>query len=502
MYKKILLSLILVVSIVSSPVAEAKGANIPIISTVVETAIAVVEDAVSITIDLVESIPIVGPIIIESYNLIGDVVGGVVTIVDCVTSPFECIDKDSPSSGSNLSIPSKPLNVSVSNKYEDGSFINHGFIISWDAPESLGGAASVGYRIYRGTSQSSLGTLITTTEMDNGQKSFIENRIQDPTSPFYYKVVAFNAKGESVGDIVKAPIDIRYLTDTMTLVGAGFKDDTKVYLKNNGNSILCSGFTAPDSRTLTGGVCDITTAPTGNWTVRIVSSNDEYSECVDCFRIALPEPVSPSVSISKIDLSDGVFKIDSIAGDNLYTGATVRVVANNQKLDCFSLSAFNYKTNNFSGGQCNVDSFKAFLNILGFTSDSDISKLSVEIVNDSNSAPVIPSNVPTFTCTSTSYSPDAATVCGISPITQYSNCGVKKTAMPTLICSSGKTCKDGACVGCTPEAMSTTCYATTINNIDRKYCDGRQVNNNCGTAITCDVSVCSSGQSCLNAICQ
>ncbi len=478
MYKKLLLSAVLVACIIYSPVAEAKGA-IPII---------------------------IAPITYITNTIITPVVEGIVTLVDCALNPFSCLPKDDDPDTKSISAPSAPQNVKITNcdgeeRNADGScvlYINHGYRITWDAPANLGGASSVGYRIYRSQNENLLNAItITTSELDAGQKYFEENRIQDPSQPFYYKVVAFNNAGESVGSVVMAPTDIRYLTDILTLTGSGFSDDTKVYLINNGNSILCVGFTAPDSHTLTGGICDITSAPTGSWTVRIQNPDGKRSDW-EVFKIALPEPVSPTVNMTKIDLGDGVFKIDSIAGDNLYTGASVRVVSDGNKLDCFSLSSFDYKNNEFPGGQCNVAAFQEFLKTLGFTSDSDIAKLSIEILNDPNSAPVIPTGIPTFICESTSYTPDASTVCGTSSITQYSNCGVFRSAMPQLVCASGQVCQDGACVGCTPLTQSAACSFIN-NNTQYYYCDSRKVDDNCGGKITCDASICST--SC-NVICQ
>jgi hypothetical protein len=512
MYKKISISLLLIASIAFSPVAEAKG-------------VPIVQDVVQAAVDIVSVIPIVGPIVVA----VNDVVNVVTSTIDSITSSIPVVGtiydgvKDLVQAGGDLvvasidkvgecmgvfngcciclpegggggshpaaiTIPTGPLSVVISNKDADGvTYINHGFKITWDVPTSLGGASKVGYRIYRGTSQSSLTTLITNTEMDNGQKFFLENRIQNPQNPFWYKVVAFNSAGESVGDAAQlAPTDIRYLTDPLTLVGSGFTNETKVYLIHNGNSILCMGFTASDSHTLSGGTCDITSAPTGTWTVRIQAPDGSRSDCVDCFKITLPTPVSPSVTISKASLNDGVFKIDSIIGDNLYTGATVRVTSGAKKLDCFSLSGYDYKGSKFPGGQCDIT---AFLKTLGFTSDSNVGGLSVEIVNDLNSAPVVPSGIPSFTCTSSSYTPAAVDTCPAgSSFDQYSNCGVKSAAIASKTCSSGQVCQSGTCVGCTPSTAA--CGASVCGSVS----DG------CGGTVSC--GTCSSGFVCSNGVCQ
>ena len=499
MYKKILLSLALLGSIIISPVAQAKGT--PVIGPVVE----------SVT-KIVEQIPLAGPVIVDSWNVIADITNTavdltvkavdklivepaltVVNILDTfVITPLECVGAlpggcvpGKTTTPSSLSAPSKPLNVQVSNKYNDGSYINHGFRVYWDAPSSLGGASSVSYRIYRGTSASSLSTLITTTEMSNGQREFLENRIQDPTKPFYYKVIACNSAKCGDGDVVMSPTDIQYLTNAMTLTGAGFSKDTKVSLVNDGKSVACSGFTASDSRTLTGGTCNITDAPTGVWTVRIQNLDGKMSECKGCFKIALPEPVSPSIIISKKDLSDGKFSVVSVAGDNLYTGATVQIAAKGNTFDCFSLSSFDYQSNKFAGGECDIS---GFLKTLGFSSDSDIIKLSVQIVNDVNSVPVIPSGIPSFTCTSSSYTntynKDISQICGTSPIEQISNCGVVVSSNPGLTCISGQTCTNGACVGCAKKTTQEACGVKVCGSVS----DGCNGTISCGT--------CSSGYIC------
>ena len=490
MYKKIPISLLLIASITFSfsPVAEAKGT--PIIG----DAIKAVKNVITFVLPPFISAPILGV-----TDFIGNLVAVIANTAYCAVDLSSCLpDKDlKKGEGVSLSAPSAPQNVEITNcdgteRNADGSclvYINHGYRITWDAPVNFGGASSIGYKIYRGESETSLNTLITNPEMDAVQKYFEENRIKDPSNPFYYKVVAFNSAYESDGIVVMAPTDIRYLTDVLTLTGSGFSDNTKVYLINNGNSILCVGFTAPDSHTLTGGVCDITSASTGSWTVRIQAPDGKRSDCVDCFRIALPKPISPAISITKTDLSDGIFKINSIAGDNLYTGASVRVVYNNQKLDCFSLSSFDYKNNKFPGGQCNTESFQRFIKTLGFTDDSDVSKLSVEVSNDPNSASVIPDGIPTnFSCSSSVYTPDASTICGSSLITQYSNCGVARSVMPELICSSGQVCQDGACVGCIPKTKTAACGTWVCGSVS----DGCSGTVSCGTctAGTCTNGVC------------
>lgn len=510
MYKKISISLLLIASIAFSPVAEAKG-------------VPIVQDVVQAAVDIVSVIPIVGPIVVAVNDLTNAVTSTIDNAISSIPGVGLIYDgaKDIVQAGADLavatidkigecagvfngcciclpegggggshpaaiSLPSSPLSVVISNKDSDGvTYINHGFKITWDAPTSLGGASSVGYRIYRGTTQGSLTTLITTTELNNGQKFFLENRIQNPQNPFWYKVVAFNAAGESAGEAVQAPDDVRYLTDPLTLVGSGFTNETKVYLIHNGNSILCMGFTASDSHTLSGGVCDITSAPTGNWTVRIQASDGSRSDCVDCFKITLPTPVSPSVTISKASLNDGVFKIDSIIGDNLYTGATVRVTSGAKKMDCFSLSGYDYNGSKFPGGQCDIT---AFLKTLGFTNDSNVSGLSVDIVNDLNSEPVVPSGIPSFTCTSSSYTPAAVDTCPAgASFDQTSNCGVKSTATAAKTCSSDQVCQSGVCVGCTPSTAA--CGAAVCGSVS----DG------CGGTISC--GTCTSANSCVQGSC-
>ncbi len=508
MYKKILLSLVLVGSILVVPAAQAKGTpvigtvvsigeniinSIPVVNTVYNAVVAPVAQMVGNVVNIVSGVGQCGVTFGLScpVNQIAEQFTGLVSAGTCLGSfGTVCLETGSginPTGPSTIqTIPSKPLNVQVSNKYEDGTYINHGFRVYWDAPSSLGGASSVSYKIYRGTSASSLSTVITTTEMNNGQRFFLENRIQDPTKPFYYKVVACNAAGCSDGDVVSAPTNVQYLTNAMTLTGAGFSKDTKVSLVNDGKSVDCTGFTVPDSRTLTGGVCNITDAPTGAWSVRIQNPDGKMSECKDCFKITLPEPVSPSVVISKNDLSDGKFNVASVAGENLYTGAMVQVTAKGNTFDCFSLSSFDYQNSKFIGGQCDISSF---LKTLGFTSDSDIAKLSVQILNDANSIPVVPSGIPSFTCTSSSYTPDVKTICGTSQISQVSNCGVTRLVMPELVCSSGQVCTNGACVdssSCTPTATTTACISRTCGGVD----------NGCGGTISC--GTCSSGYVCNN----
>jgi hypothetical protein len=515
MYKKILISLLLVSSLMFSPLAQAKGdiippiitnfvEQIPVVSNVYNALVAVVNTAVD-TVKLGFDVGICGITLGNTCNVANDI-HNIVENVGCVLTygnPHNCVDLGSdsgsdstPASQPNLSAtsaPSAPQNIKITNcatTNSDGTcsqYINHGFKITWDAPASFGGASNVGYKIYRGTSSDSLTTLITTTAMNNGEKLFLENRIQDPTKPFYYKVVAFNSAGEGPASaVVEAPTDIRYLTNPLTLSGVGFNTKnstgTQVYLINDGKDILCSGATVQDSNTITGAVCDITSAPTGDWTVKIISPDGKYSTCENCFKISLPEAVSSSVVISKTDLSDGIFKVDSVAGDNLYTGATVWVTAaNGQKLNCFSLGNFDYVNSKFPGGQCNVQSFLK-------ETGGDMSKLSVEITNDSNSNPVSLST-PAFTCTSNSYSPDPATVCGTTQITQYNICGQSKQATPSLVCSSNQVCTNGSCVGCTPKTQDQACGSWVCGNVS----DGCNGTISCGT--------CAGNSTCVNGSC-
>ena len=186
-----------------------------------------------------------------------------------------------------ICIPSNVPAATISNKYEDGSFINHGFKIVWDAPLSASEESPVWYKIYRGANADNLDTEIITDEMRTGERFFMENRIQDVNSALYYKVVAVNEKGEGDGVATSTEgLSVRFLVENMTLTGAGFSERMGVFLVKNGLTVECSGFeVVNDGHNLINGTCDITDAPTGEWTVRIISSDGQLAELPTPFTI-------------------------------------------------------------------------------------------------------------------------------------------------------------------------------------------------------------------------
>lgn len=413
--------------------------------------------------------------------------------------------------------PSAPQNAKIQP-------IDHGFSITWSAPISDGGKPPISYKIYKSADPLFVSSItIQTTDMKNGKLFFNDNRIQDPSAvtsenPLYYKVVAVNTLGEGPGMIVntKGLGSIQYGVDT-TIKGSGFIKDSSitVALVAPGERYDCGKFDYIDSNTVKG-KCNITETPTGTFDVEVTmvaGGKTLKATLYSGFQVTYPKPTAASVDV-KSEISDGKLTINSVQGDNLYTGAFVKiaVVSNGTKLaekNCFNLSSFDYTNNNFpGGGSCDISDLLK-------TAGGDLAKIKIFIANDEGSIPVEVTIPTLLTCASVTWTPDSSTICPGTSFTQTSNCGTSRTAQGTktitwtpdpsikcgsftqtsncnttqsatggLTCGSGQTCYNNAC--CTPKTKTAACGTK---------CSG-SASDGCGSNITCDSSVCSSPDTC------
>ncbi len=416
-------------------------------------------------------------------------------------------------------LPPNPLSPAISS-------IDHGFKISWSTPSP----APASYKIYKSTSSGAIIQTIQTSGL-----SFNDNRIQNPssvtsTNPLYYKITSIKANGqESTGTTVNTiglgPV--QYVVSPITVKGSGFVSGSTITIVlisvDTGERYNCGQFTYQDSNTITGS-CNITDTPTGTFDVEVTMiSGGKTTKAVlpSGFQISYPAPISPSISIStgNLDLTSGKLIIDSIQGDNLYTGAQVNLVVKDGsgkvlvKQTCFNLGEFNYSTQKFPGGNCSVSS--GITNATG----GDYGKIKIEIANDENSTPSS-ITTPTFTCNSNSWSPDPSTVClGIS-FTQTNNCGAPKSQLSigtlpiswspstsaycpgtaftqtstncspvqtrngivgTMSCSAGQVCQNNTCVNtCTPITQGVACSGKNCGSVS----DGCGGTINCGSCVS------------------
>jgi hypothetical protein len=363
-------------------------------------------------------------------------------------------------------IPSNVLVVRIANTYEDGSFINHGFKITWEAPASTSEDSPVWYKIYRGGSADNLDTEIITDGMRAGERFFMENRIQDVNSTLYYKVVAVNEKGEGDGEVASTEgLSVRFLVENMTLTGAGFSEGMSVFLVKNGLTVGCSGFElANDGHNLINGTCDITDAPTGEWTVRIISIDGQVAELPTPFTITLPEPEITGAFIANNDLSDGILNIDWIKGDDLYSGASVKIVVNGDLFPCTSLSSFNYEEQRFEEISCDIS------NLIKELGRSILDKINIEITNDVDSLPnIIPeTDIPDFQCVSdiSKKEPLLSSICFGVSVQQIDNCGDKTYETGQMTCGENELCENNQCVADTTKCTEDWVTDNLCNNLE------------------------------------
>ncbi|MDD1755571.1 MAG: fibronectin type III domain-containing protein, partial [Methanomassiliicoccales archaeon] len=121
--------------------------------------------------------------------------------------------KSSEASASTFSVPSQPGAPTAVGGYRSVT-------ISWSAPTSNGGSAITGYRIYRGTSSSSLSLLATVGSV----LSYTDSGLLDGTT-YYYKVSAVNSIGEgSSSAVVSATTTCTVPGQPSNLLAAGSSD--------------------------------------------------------------------------------------------------------------------------------------------------------------------------------------------------------------------------------------------------------------------------------------
>jgi hypothetical protein len=310
------------------------------------------------------------------------------------------------------------------------SSIDHGYEITWSAPSP----APASYKIYKSTSSnfSSIIQTISTTEL-----FFRDNRIQDPssitaTNPLYYKITSIANGFESAGNIVNTKLlpAVQYTINNITITGSGFISGAtfSVALVAPGERYSCGTF-AYVSSTEIAGSCTITQTPTGTYDLELTMVNNGQTSIATLpsgFQVTYPVPVSPSVTISNTDLSSGALTINSVAGDNLYTGANVNLVVKDSsgkvlaQQTCFFLGQYDYSAQKFSGGSCQINSEIA--NATG----GDYSKIKIQIANDADSIPTSVTT-PSFSCDSNSWTPSPPTVCSGVSFIQTNSCGASKS---------------------------------------------------------------------------
>ena len=388
-----------------------------------------------------------------------------------------------------VSIAEPPQNPSV-------SAINHGFNLSWEVPDFTGGLPLL-YKVYKGTDPDNLNIPVTV-----GANEFGDNRIKDTSETLYYKIATVNVAGESAGITVNtAGMTVQNIVTNITLNGSGFLPEsqasTTVWLIKDADYRQCTNFRYKDSHTLINGRCDITGAATGTWDVKI-KVGDQIAILPDGFSVTYPLPVSPTVGISKTDLSDKIFQVDWVQGDNLYTGAIAKIAVDALRQSCFNLANFDYDTNQFIGPAA---PFEYKCDIATTTMDAtngDMSKVKLVIANDENSVEVSPSGLPSFTCSSSVWSPLPSEVCEGDSFTQRNVCGTSRSATgtwsrtwvpdPSTVCS-GTAFQQTSCTGtritqgtkycCTPATQYETC--TAQGRECDSYSDGCGGSYDCGT---------------------
>lgn len=332
--------------------------------------------------------------------------------------------------GSEFTAPSDPRNAVI-------RAVNHGFGINWAAPASTGGT-SVSYKVYRSNSASNFTDAVT---MSVGSVlSFTDNKFKDiPTETLYYKITAINTAGlESPGVIVNTSgLNFQNIISSITITGAGFlppPSKNEVSLINPSDvahPINCTGFLYKDSHTLINGVCDISTATTGVFDVKVVIKDASGTIVAQGmlpsgFHITYQKPDENIViAPSNIDLTSGTLTINSIKGGNLYTGYKVFVVADGIKHECFALSNYDWDKQEFGGGSCLID--PAWFVVTG----GDMSKFAIVVSGDEKSDALAVSGL-NFSCSSNAWSPDASTVCQEQSLVQISNCGSARNVLGTL----------------------------------------------------------------------
>lgn len=411
-------------------------------------------------------------------------------------------------------VPSDPQNPGIA-LWFDSNEVARGYTLTW-YPPTFSGGSTVNYVIERTDAAGSTVEMPVNYNSNNNPQKFEDNKILNPAQNFTYKIKARNDFDDSPGVICEAKPEaaapatcsvdnrgIRSLSTINTINGAGFTADAKVHLIYKGstpcpagNDYLCSGFATfdtavtphSDSRALRNVQCDITSACTGKYNIKVIVGT-KVAMLYDAFTITYVEPTgiiagTDGVLTNLVGTAESVFtsgdlKIDWVSGTDLYTGAVVRLsnTDGTKTWPCFTLSGYHYPPGDerFDGGVCGASTV---LNALKYV-DGDTSKLKITIANEVNSTAVDSTPV-NLTCTENQRSPQLSTQCSGTPFTQYGNCGkaysiASGTKLPNL--------EWGACVGPAPTCSGP--LTGTQTGTDLNSCVSAQTRSCTIAATTC-----------------
>ena len=366
--------------------------------------------------------------------------------------------------------------------------INHGFQINW-ADLSKNVETTVYYDVAKKDANGNYNIIKNKTT----DTSFRDDRLRDPSQIQYYQIYAYNSNNSA---IALDRIDSSNMPGvknevSVTLNGVGFnliKDSlnlpsTHIYMNNNTKNpafiVSCNGFEYQDTNTLINGKCDITNAPTGEYDVVLEIEGTPYT-LPKGFTVSYTQPTAISIENISSNLNDGVLKIGTVKGDNLYIGAIVGVKVNgNSSLNHYTLNNFDYDTNSFYCNDpvtCPDKLMKFDISDVMKLANGDLSKIELYLANDDGSLiQAYPSNLNNLgaTCITSTWTwtdnLNASKVCPGYTTTRTSNCGEVVTEGGTMQCSTTNSiCRGTECI----------CIPLSLEQARAKYC--KPNNYNCG----------------------